>query len=127
MTEKRVSSDVIVYAFSFLKPGTRFSMDKMRIIRIFYDISQEKEFKEMLKDFSFDTSRAPTIWCKTVNNAFDRLTMSSLLSRIDLEKFEITKELTKKDASKLFDKKEIELLKSIALQFARKIGAYKPY
>ncbi len=122
----RVPSDVIVYAFCFLKPGTRFSMNKMRIIRIFYDISQEKEFQEMFKDFSFDTSRT-TVWCDTINNAFDRLTMSGLLSRIDLEKFEITKELTKKDASELFNKKEIELLKSIALQFARKIGAYKPY
>lgn len=123
----RIPSDVIVYAFSFLKPGTRFSMDKTRIIKIFYEMSQEKEFKEIFKDFSFDTSRLPTIRCETINNAFNRLMISSLLSRIDLEKFEITRELTKKDASKFFNKKEIELLKSIALQFARKIGAYKPY
>lgn len=127
MTEKRVPSDVVVYAFSFLKPGTRFSMNKMKIIRIFHEISREKEFKEMFKDFSFDTSRLPTIWCETINNAFDRLTMGSLLSRIDLEKFEITRELTKKNPTEMFNKKEIELLKSVALQFARKIGAYKPY
>ncbi len=123
----RVPSDIIVYAFSFLKPGTRFLMDKTRIIKIFYEMSQEKEFKEIFKDFNFDASRAPMIWCEIINNAFDRLTMSSLLSRIDLEKFEITKELTKKDASELFSKKEIEILKIIALQFARKIKAYKPY
>lgn len=122
----RVPSDIIVYTFSFLKPGTRFSMNKMRIIKIFHEISQEKEFKEIFKDFSFDTSRPPTIWCETINNAFDRLTMSSLLSRIGLEKFEVTRNLTKLNPT-LFNKKEIELLKSVALQFARKIGAYKPY
>lgn len=127
MTEKRISSDVVVYAFSFLKPGTRFAMDKSKIIRIFYEISQEKAFLNLFKDFVFDTSRAPFVWSDTIGYAIDILTLSSNLSRIDLEKFEITKSLTEKNASKLFDKKEIELLKSIALQFARKIGAYKPY
>lgn len=125
-TKIRIDSDVIVYAFSFLKPGTRFSMSRFRIITIFYEISQEKEFKELFKDFTFDTSRT-TIWCETINNAIDRLIMSSLLSRIDLEKFEITRELTKKNPDELFDKRESDLLKSVALQFAKKIGAYKPY
>ncbi|MFQ5662075.1 MAG: hypothetical protein ACE5F2_02375 [Candidatus Paceibacteria bacterium] len=121
----RVSSDVIVYTFSFLEAGLRLKANKAEICKFFYKMSQENKFKDLLEVLVFDTTSCYP-YSDSVFEAIDRLTGSSFVSTIDLEVYEITEALTEKDVGEIFSGEECELLKELAERFSIGIEAYFP-
>ena len=120
MEEIRVPTDVIEAIFHFLGERFRFPADVPKIHRIFYTLSEEKQFASLFTEFIFDNSQMFP-YCATVRYALDNLQQARLLACINpgLDEFEITDALAKLDIDKtgLFSSGEIELLGQAAERF----------
>lgn len=120
MKEIRVPTDVIEAIFHFLGQGFRFSADAPKIHRIFYKLSEERQYAAFFNEFVFDNSQMYP-YCATVRHALDNLQQARLLACINpgLDDFEITEVLAKLDIDRagLFSSVELELLKQAANKF----------
>ena len=127
MKSKKVPSDVIKATFHFLGSEERFPADIPKIHTVFFKISQKDEFRELFKNFIFDTSKAFP-YSFTIRLALDRLQKSNLLSCINpsLDEFEVSKNLgseeSDSDIKKLFSDDEISLLQKVAEEFKKEIS-----
>ena len=122
----RVPSDVVFYMFSFLEAGSRFNANLSYVYGFFAEVSRQKEFAELFKDFIFEEQYMCPPYSKQVNIALDGITKSGLLSMIDSGVYEVTEALTKKDSGELFSTKEIILLKKMAKIFTKEMGVFLP-
>lgn len=130
MKETRVPSDTVKAIFHYLgeyPSGTiRFPANVSRLHEVFYDLSQNGKFERLFEDFIFDTSRMFP-YSLTIRYALDRLQKSNLLECINpgLDEFAISEALVNWDLekTKLFDSKEIVLLKEAAKEFEKLVKA----